>query len=106
MRTLQPEHIHNASILLPQRKQGVFVATLTLKNFPDDMYAQLKERAAGNRRSLTAEAILCIETTLTNPSSRADVDATLDALRRARSKVRHAFVTNSELRRARRSGRA
>ena len=34
---------------------------LTLKNVPDALHARLKEQAARNRRSLNAEAILCLE---------------------------------------------
>jgi antitoxin FitA len=82
------------------------MTTLTLKNFPEDVYAQLKARAAENRRSLNAEAILCLESVLARRPSPADVNATLDALRRARSKVRRAFLTDRDLRRDRTSGRA
>ncbi|MEA3441264.1 MAG: Arc family DNA-binding protein, partial [Chloroflexota bacterium] len=35
--------------------------TLTVKNIPDDLYAQLKRYAAMNRRSLNSEIIVCIE---------------------------------------------
>jgi len=37
---------HIASVLDAEAQ----VATLTLKNFPDDLYAQLKARAAHHRR--------------------------------------------------------
>lgn len=39
--------------------------TLTLKNIPDAVYAQLKAAAALHRRSLNSEAIVCLETVLT-----------------------------------------
>jgi plasmid stability protein len=35
--------------------------TLTIKNIPDDLYAQLKRHAEMNRRSLNSEVIVCIE---------------------------------------------
>lgn len=38
--------------------------TLTLKNIPDAVYAQLKASAASNRRSLNSEAIVCLERVL------------------------------------------
>ena len=38
--------------------------TLTLKNIPDAVYAQLKASAALHRRSLNREAIVCLETVL------------------------------------------
>ncbi|HET6232723.1 MAG TPA: Arc family DNA-binding protein [Longimicrobiaceae bacterium] len=37
------------------------MATLTIKGFPDDLYDQLRQRAAENRRSLNSEAIVCLE---------------------------------------------
>lgn len=37
------------------------MANLTIKNVPDDLYEQLKQRAAENRRSLNSEAIVCME---------------------------------------------
>lgn len=40
------------------------MATLTIKNFPDDLYATLKERAKLNRRSINSEAIICLERAL------------------------------------------
>jgi plasmid stability protein len=82
------------------------MATLTLKNFPDDIYAQLKARAAANRRSMNAEAIRCLETVLTGEGSRADIAATLEGLRRARSKVRHTYLTDRDLQSAKATGRA
>lgn len=36
------------------------MATLTLKNVPDDLYRRLKEQAAAHRRSLNQEAIECL----------------------------------------------
>lgn len=38
------------------------MATLTLKNVPDDLHRRLKERAERNRRSLNREAIHVLET--------------------------------------------
>jgi plasmid stability protein len=40
--------------------QGGPVATLTIKNLPDALYAQLKTRAAAHRRSINSEAILAV----------------------------------------------
>ncbi|HEX2095407.1 MAG TPA: Arc family DNA-binding protein [Longimicrobiaceae bacterium] len=37
------------------------MANLTVKNIPDELYEQLKRRAAENRRSLNSEAIVCLE---------------------------------------------
>ncbi|MCZ7665912.1 MAG: Arc family DNA-binding protein [Chloroflexi bacterium] len=39
------------------------MATVTIKNIPDDLYDELKRRAARNRRSINSEIILLIEHT-------------------------------------------
>ena len=84
---------------------GRTMATLTLKNFPDDLYAQLKARAARHRRSLNREAVLCLEEALLG-DPRQDAAKTLAALRRARAKLDRLHVTDRELASARRLGRA
>lgn len=37
------------------------MTTITVKNVPDDLYAQLKKIAEANRRSINSEVIICIE---------------------------------------------
>lgn len=37
------------------------MATVTIKNIPDDLYAELKWIAKANRRSINSEIIVCIE---------------------------------------------
>ncbi len=37
------------------------MATLTIKNVPDDLYARLKARAVRNRRSLNQESLAILE---------------------------------------------
>jgi plasmid stability protein len=37
------------------------MATLTIRNFPDDVHEQLKEQAKRNRRSLNQEVIAVLE---------------------------------------------
>lgn len=81
------------------------MATLTLKNFPDDLYAQLKARAAHHRRSLNREAILCLEQALGAAPEQAAA-TTLAELRRRRARFRRLFVTDRDLAAARASGRA
>ncbi len=41
------------------------MATITVKNIPDELYARLKVAAAGNRRSINGEIISRIERSLT-----------------------------------------
>lgn len=80
------------------------MATLTIKNLPDDLYARLKERAERHRRSLNGEAITCLEAAL-GESARADPDDLLAGLRRARAGVRNVFLTDAALKSARSAGR-
>ena len=80
------------------------MATLTLKNFPDQLYAQLKARAVEHRRSLNREAILCLEEALAPSSKR--TTATLKSLRRSRLKLAKVYLRDRELAAARSSGRA
>lgn len=79
------------------------MATLTLKNFPDDLYAQLKARAARHRRSLNREAILCLEQALGVAPEQVK---TLAELRQHRARFRRVFVTDRDLTIARARGRA
>lgn len=37
------------------------MASLTLKDIPEALHERLKERAARNRRSLSQEALVCLE---------------------------------------------
>jgi plasmid stability protein len=81
------------------------MATLTIKNFPDTLYAQLKARAAENRRSLNREAILVVEQALAQPRA-ADAASLVAALRRSRGRIKGVYVSDADLRDARESGRA
>jgi plasmid stability protein len=38
--------------------------TLTLKNIPDEVYHRLRRSAEANRRSMSSEAIVCLERVL------------------------------------------
>jgi plasmid stability protein len=43
------------------------MATLTLKNIPDELHALLKESAERNRRSLNSEVLVRLESAFTAP---------------------------------------
>jgi antitoxin FitA len=81
------------------------MATLTIKNLPDPLYAQLKARAAEHRRSINSEAILAVERALSDAGP-PDPTELLAALRRGRARLRGVYVTDKVLRAARRTGRA
>jgi plasmid stability protein len=84
---------------------GAMMATLTIKNLPDPLYARLKARAAEHRRSLNSEAILAVERALTELRA-ADPAKMLAALRRSRARLKGVYLTDKALRAARESGRA
>ena len=77
--------------------------TLTIKGMPDPLYLRLKERAAGNRRSLNSEILVALEQAVaaTPPDPRALL-ARVDALR---SKLRVTPLTDARLRAAKSQGR-
>ena len=42
------------------------MATVTVKNIPDELYARLKSIAIINRRSINSEIIMCIDRAVTS----------------------------------------
>jgi len=72
------------------------MATLTIKNLPDALYEKLKERAAGNRRSINSEAILAVERAVTDHGV-TDPREMLADLRRARIRLNRVFVKDAAL---------
>jgi plasmid stability protein len=79
------------------------MATLTIKNIPDAVYEQLKQRAARHRRSVNSEIIVCLEQVL---GSRAVDPATfLTSLHPLREHISSVFVTEEDLRTAKEEGR-
>ena len=62
----------------------VNMATLTIKNMPDELYQLLKATARRRRRSINSEALLLLEQALHNP--REDEDALLERVRQLRAR--------------------
>ena len=79
------------------------MATLTIKNIPDELHEQLKQRAAQHRRSLNSEVIVCLEQVL----GRAPLDPTafLARVRARRQTMSRVYVTDEDLRAAKNEGR-
>ena len=69
------------------------MATLTLKNIPDELHALLKESAERNRRSLNSEILIRLESALTAPvvDARAHVRA-LKAFTDAQPMTDHTLI--------------
>jgi antitoxin FitA len=79
------------------------MATLTIKNIPDELYEQFKQSAARHRRSVNSEAIVCLEKVL--GSSFVDPAALLASIRALRQTVSTVFVTEEDLQAAKDEGR-
>jgi plasmid stability protein len=79
------------------------MATLTIKNIPDELYEQLKQSATRHRRSVNNEVIVCLENVLRSRSvDSATFRSSISALRKNISTV---FVTDDDLRAAKDEGR-
>ena len=81
------------------------MATLTIKNIPDPLYARLKALAAEHRRSINSEAILAVERAL-SVQTVSDPAALIASLKRARARIKGVYLTDLELREGRDAGRA
>ena len=79
------------------------MATLTIKNIPERLRRRLKESAAEHRRSINGEAISCLEKALAG--GRVDPQEFLAQARALRQRLPRIFLTNRDLRAARREGR-
>lgn len=81
------------------------MATLTIKNLPDEIYAALTKMAKNNRRSINGEAIVRLERGLETVEP--DLDATLAQIRKNREtmKEKGAWLTDEILDFAKNEGR-
>ena len=79
------------------------MATITLKNVPDQLYSNLKVRATSNRRSINSEAIRCLESVLEN--RRLGPEEVLERAREIRRQNPNLFITDEIVNRAKRQGR-
>jgi plasmid stability protein len=79
------------------------MATITLKNVPAELYAQLKESAGVNHRSINREIIACIEQAV--GSRRIDPEVALARARQLREKWRGPTITDDQFTEAKRAGR-
>lgn len=78
------------------------MATLTIKNIPDELYERLKASAEANRRSINSEVIMIIEQALF--AQPVDVEATLERARILRESLA-LYVTEDEINAAKNEGR-
>ncbi len=80
------------------------MATLTLKNVPEEVLARLKARAERQGRSVNREAIAILDAAV-RPATPVDAEALLARLRATRVTLRGGPLTNEELTRHKREGR-
>ncbi|MBO6535414.1 MAG: Arc family DNA-binding protein [Balneolaceae bacterium] len=73
------------------------MANITIKNIPDEVYEQLKERAKRNRRSINNEVIHLIESQFR--ANQINVEEVLYKARKLRSKMKGS-LTEEEIRQA------
>ena len=78
------------------------MATLTIKNLPDELYEKIKTSAAVNRRSINQEVIFLIEQVLA--ANAVGQETTLEEVRALREKL-GIYVTDEEINRAKNEGR-
>lgn len=80
------------------------MATLTIKNIPDELYRQLKDTAVLHRRSINSEVIICLEDALLTP--KIDTDSVLAGIRKLRRRTSGHLLTDREINEAKNEGRA
>jgi len=79
------------------------MATITVKNIPDDLYQALARSAAANRRSINSEVIVCIERAVR--SRKVEPEAVLSRARRLREDSSGYVIEDDEFTAAKRAGR-
>jgi plasmid stability protein len=79
------------------------MATLTVKNIPDELYARVKEAAARNRRSVNSEIIARIEASLM--PRRVSAEHVVARARRLHAEMGSGLLEVEQYDEARRAGR-
>lgn len=80
------------------------MASLTVKNIPDDLYEQLKQAANSHHRSINSELIVCLEKVLL--PTKITSEERLNSARALRDSVNATVIDAAELDEAKRAGRA
>jgi len=79
------------------------MATVTIKNIPDELYDRLKSIAEINRRSINSEIIMCIENAVA--SRRINLDEVLEDARQLRQLTAAHVISDDEFNQAKEEGR-
>lgn len=79
------------------------MATVTVKNIPDELYERLKAVAEINRRSINSEIIVCIENAIA--SRPINLDEVLENARQLRQLTAGHLISDEEFNQAKTEGR-
>jgi plasmid stability protein len=79
------------------------MATVTVKNIPDELYDRLKSVAEINRRSINSEIIMCIENTVI--SRQINLDDVLENARQLRRLTAEHPISDEEFSQIKAEGR-
>ena len=93
--------LHNGFKLKPIG--GIYMATVTVKNIPNELYDRLKSVAEINRRSINSEIIMCIENAVI--SRRINLDEVLENARQLRQLTAGHLISDDEFNKAKTEGR-
>ena len=96
-----PMWFHNGFIL--KSLGGVNMATVTVKNIPDELYERLKSVAELNRRSINSEIIMCIENSVM--SHRINIHELLENARQLRQLTAGHLIGDEEFNQAKAENR-
>lgn len=97
---LAPKYNHNATIF---SWYGKTMASLTVKNIPDDLYEHLKRAASAHRRSINSELITCLEKALI--PNKLTPDERLSNARTLRMRVNASVIEVADIDAAKNEGR-
>jgi plasmid stability protein len=79
------------------------MASLTVKNIPDDLYEHLKQAAKAHRRSINSEIIVCLERALL--PNKLPPDERLSSARALRKRVNTSVFDVADIDAAKNEGR-
>ncbi len=77
--------------------------SITVKNIPDKVYADLKESAAANHRSINSQIIVCLEQAFC--CRKVDVERVIRDAREIREHTRRCAISDEEINEAKNYGR-
>jgi len=90
--------------MVPKWNRERNMATVTIKNIPDEVYEKIKLQAKANHRSINSEMISIFEHAVQKRTPD-DVQAILERTRKIRELTAHYVISDEELTRWKKEGR-